>query len=314
MKKILSLMFAALIFIGCSSANSDKNDAPVLRIGTEGTYSPFTYHDNSGKLVGYDVEVIEEAAKRAGFKPEFYETNWDAIFSGLNSNRFDMIANQISDNNPKRAELYTLSNPYIVTSAAIAVRANNDTIKSLKDISFHVDTGDILAIIGPSGSGKTTLLRCLNYLEMPNNGTLSFCDGSLNLDFSEHIDKKDILKLRRKMGMVFQSYNLFPHKTALENVTEGLIVVQKIHRDEAEHIALEIIKKVGLSDKINLYPSSLSGGQQQRVAIARAVALNPDILLLDEPTSALDKELVGEVLNTLKTACKRETNHGISNS
>ncbi len=176
----------------------------------------------------------------------------------------------------------------------------------LKDISFHVDTGDILAIIGPSGSGKTTLLRCLNYLEMPNNGTLSFCDGSLNLDFSEHIDKKDILKLRRKMGMVFQSYNLFPHKTALENVTEGLIVVQKIHRDEAEHIALEIIKKVGLSDKINLYPSSLSGGQQQRVAIARAVALNPDILLLDEPTSALDKELVGEVLNTLKLLAKEK--------
>ncbi|AGZ81637.1 amino acid ABC transporter ATP-binding protein [Campylobacter fetus] len=176
----------------------------------------------------------------------------------------------------------------------------------LKDISFHVDTGDILAIIGPSGSGKTTLLRCLNYLEMPNNGTLGFCDGSFNLDFSKHIDKKDILKLRRKMGMVFQSYNLFPHKTALENVTEGLIVVQKIHKDEAEHIALEILKKVGLSDKINLYPSSLSGGQQQRVAIARAVALNPDILLLDEPTSALDKELVGEVLSTLKLLAKEK--------
>lgn len=133
MTKILSFIFAAFVFVACSSDNSNKQN--TLRIGTEGTYNPFTYHDNSGKLVGYDVEVISEAAKRAGFVPEFYETNWDAIFSGLNANRFDMIANQISNNNPKRAELYTLSDPYTVTSAAVAIRADNNTIKSLSDLN-----------------------------------------------------------------------------------------------------------------------------------------------------------------------------------
>ena len=117
--------------IGCSSNNTNKDK---LRVATEGTYNPFSYHDASGKLVGYDVEVITEAAKRAGFEIEFHETNWDAIFSGLNSNRFDMIANQISDADPKRAQLYTLSDPYIVTSAAVAVRANDNSINSLSDI------------------------------------------------------------------------------------------------------------------------------------------------------------------------------------
>ncbi|MFW5607631.1 amino acid ABC transporter ATP-binding protein [Campylobacter hyointestinalis] len=185
----------------------------------------------------------------------------------------------------------------------------NKSIKEnqiLKNINFHVDKGDVLAIIGPSGSGKTTLLRCLNLLENPDSGIISFCDKSLELDFSKHISRSDTLKIRRKMGMVFQSFNLFPHKTALENVTEGLIQVQKMNKFEAANLALELLKKVGLEDKINLYPSSLSGGQQQRVAIIRAVALKPDILLLDEPTSALDKELVGEVLNTLKLLAKEK--------
>ena len=131
MKNILAILFVTFVFIGCSG---DKNTKDKLRIATEGTYNPFSYHDESGKLVGYDVEVIAEAAKRAGFEIEFHETNWDAIFSGLNSNRFDMIANQISDADPKRAELYTLSDPYIVTSAAIAVRADDNSINSLNDI------------------------------------------------------------------------------------------------------------------------------------------------------------------------------------
>ncbi|ANE36069.1 amino acid ABC transporter, ATP-binding protein [Campylobacter iguaniorum] len=181
----------------------------------------------------------------------------------------------------------------------------NDNI-ILNDINFHVNKGDVLAIIGPSGSGKTTLLRSLNLLETPNSGIISFCDGSLELDFAKHISKKETLSLRRKMGMVFQNYNLFPHKTALENVTEGLIVVQKMDKNEAKQIALNLLQKVGLQDKANMYPSSLSGGQQQRVAIVRAMALKPDILLLDEPTSALDKELVGEVLNTLKLLAKEK--------
>lgn len=189
------------------------------------------------------------------------------------------------------------------------VKKLNKFIKNnhiLKDISFDVKVGDILTIIGPSGSGKTTLLRSLNALEIPDSGILSFCDGSLEIDFSKHVDKTRILKLRRKMGMVFQSYNLFSHKTALENVTEGLIIVQKIDKKSAEKIALELLNKVGLGDKINAYPSSLSGGQQQRVAITRAVALKPDIILLDEPTSALDKELVAEVLSTLKLLAKEK--------
>lgn len=142
MSKFSSVVFLSFLifFLGCQSdsttqlSNLESNNKPVLKIGTEGTYSPFTYHDSSGKLVGYDVEVITEAASRAGFIPEFFETNWDAIFSGINSNRFDMIANQISDNNPQRAELYTLSKPYAITSASLAIRADNEDIKELKDI------------------------------------------------------------------------------------------------------------------------------------------------------------------------------------
>ncbi|MBP3675228.1 MAG: amino acid ABC transporter ATP-binding protein, partial [Campylobacter sp.] len=167
----------------------------------------------------------------------------------------------------------------------------------LSNISFDIKKGEIIAIIGPSGSGKTTLLRSLNYLEIPDSGILEFSDGSLKIDFKSHPSKQEILNLRRKMGMVFQSYNLFAHLNATQNITQGLISVQKIDKDKAINIALSLLEKFGLKDKVNAYPSSLSGGQQQRVAIARAVALKPNILLLDEPTSALDKELVSEVLS-----------------
>ncbi|WP_096013168.1 amino acid ABC transporter ATP-binding protein [Campylobacter lanienae] len=170
----------------------------------------------------------------------------------------------------------------------------------LSNISFDIKKGEIIAIIGPSGSGKTTLLRSLNYLEAPDSGILEFSDGSLKIDFKKHPNKQEILNLRRKMGMVFQSYNLFAHLNATQNITQGLISVQKIPKEKAIDIALNLLNKFGLKDRANAYPSSLSGGQQQRVAIARAMALKPDILLLDEPTSALDKELVSEVLSTLK--------------
>ncbi|WP_279061843.1 amino acid ABC transporter ATP-binding protein [Campylobacter lanienae] len=170
----------------------------------------------------------------------------------------------------------------------------------LSNISFDIKKGEIIAIIGPSGSGKTTLLRSLNYLEAPDSGILEFSDGSLKIDFKKHPNKQEILNLRRKMGMVFQSYNLFAHLNATQNITQGLISVQKMPKEKAIEIALNLLNKFGLKDRANAYPSSLSGGQQQRVAIARAVALKPDILLLDEPTSALDKELVSEVLSTLK--------------
>lgn len=171
----------------------------------------------------------------------------------------------------------------------------------LKGINIKVDKGEIISILGPSGSGKTTLLRCLNYLESPDGGTVTIGDISIN---SGKVNKKEIINLRKKSAMVFQSYNLFQHKTVLQNVMEGLIVVQKRNAKESKEIALEVLQKVGLKSKIDSFPSQLSGGQQQRVGIARALALNPDVILFDEPTSALDPELVGEVLEVIAKIAK----------
>ena len=160
-----------------------------------------------------------------------------------------------------------------------------------------MDQGDVIAIIGPSGSGKTTLLRCLNYLERADSGTMVF-DGQ-QLDMAR-VPKKEIARLRKKTAFVFQSYNLFANKNALQNVTEGLIVGRKMPRAQAEEIGRKALEKVGLSDRCGYYPSQLSGGQQQRVAIARAIAAKPEIIFFDEPTSALDPELTGEVLSVMR--------------
>lgn len=170
----------------------------------------------------------------------------------------------------------------------------------LRDIDLRLEKGKVLVIVGPSGSGKTTLLRCINLLETPTEGELSV--GDLHLSFSpgSKLRKTDILALRQRTGMVFQSYNLFPHRTAVENVMEGLITVQKAGKNEARSRALDMLRKVGLEEKTDVYPYQLSGGQQQRVGIARAIAMDPDLLLFDEPTSALDPELVGEVLSVMK--------------
>ena len=168
----------------------------------------------------------------------------------------------------------------------------------LKGIDMNVEKGDVIAIIGPSGSGKTTLLRCLNFLSMAEEGTMVFDD--MHLDFSKKISRQDISSIRKRTAFVFQSFNLFFNKTALENVTEGLIVARKMKKDEAERIGMELLEKVGLSDRADYYPSQLSGGQQQRVAIARALATDPEIIYFDEPTSALDPELISEVLNVIK--------------
>lgn len=168
----------------------------------------------------------------------------------------------------------------------------------LKKIDMKIEKGKVIAILGPSGSGKTTLLRCLNALEIPNRGELAFDDFSI--DFSKKVKQADILKLRRKSGMVFQAYHLFPHRTALENVMEGPVQVQKRNKEEVRKEAIQLLDKVGLKDKMDLYPFQLSGGQQQRVGIARALATNPEILLADEATSALDPETTTEVLALLK--------------
>lgn len=171
----------------------------------------------------------------------------------------------------------------------------------LRGIDLNIAKGQVVVILGPSGSGKTTFLRCLNALEMPEAGTVKFDNETpLNIDFGKQPGKKDILALRRKSGMVFQQYNLFPHKTALENVMEGPVAVQGKSADQVRGEAVELLEKVGLGDKTELYPFQLSGGQQQRVGIARALAIRPELMLFDEPTSALDPELVQEVLNTMK--------------
>lgn len=171
----------------------------------------------------------------------------------------------------------------------------------LRGIDLDVGKGQVVVILGPSGSGKTTFLRCLNALETPEQGTVEFDNAApLRIDFAAKPSKADILALRRKSGMVFQQYNLFSHKTALQNVMEGPVVVQNKPVAEARAQALRLLEKVGLGDKTDLYPFQLSGGQQQRVGIARALAIEPELMLFDEPTSALDPELVQDVLNTMK--------------
>ncbi|KYG96492.1 amino acid ABC transporter ATP-binding protein [Paenibacillus sp. SEL1] len=174
------------------------------------------------------------------------------------------------------------------------------SLEVLKGVDVTLDKGKVLVIIGPSGSGKTTLLRCLNLLEVPDQGEIQVGDIALNFAKGTKLRQENILALRKRTGMVFQSYNLFPHMTAVQNVMEGQVTVQKKSKDEARKRALELLKKVGLADKAESYPHQLSGGQQQRVGIARAMAVEPEVLLFDEPTSALDPELVGEVLKVIK--------------
>lgn len=178
----------------------------------------------------------------------------------------------------------------------LSKKFNNNVV--LEDINLTIHQGDVVGIIGPSGTGKSTLLRCLNQLELPEKGTITIGEKTINL--SERKNKKDILELRKQTGMVFQRFNLFEKKTALENVMEGLIIVQKKSREEARKIAFRELENVGMAAWANHYPRHMSGGQQQRVAIARTLAMRPQLILLDEPTSALDPELVGEVLETIR--------------
>lgn len=177
-------------------------------------------------------------------------------------------------------------------------------VEVLKGVDIQVEKGDIVVILGPSGSGKTTLLRCINFLERADEGTLLFDD--IHTDFSK-ASKKEINAVRKKSAFVFQNYGLFDNKTVLENVTEGLIIGRKVPKKNAIETGIRALEKVGLSDRLDYYPSQLSGGQQQRVGIARALAVNPDVILFDEPTSALDPELVGEVLQVIRKLAKEGT-------
>ncbi|MBP5282497.1 MAG: amino acid ABC transporter ATP-binding protein [Lachnospiraceae bacterium] len=175
---------------------------------------------------------------------------------------------------------------------------NNNVVLDGIDLTIH--EGDVLGIIGPSGTGKSTLLRCINQLEVPEAGSIEIDEKEIDLSNSKKSNQKNVTELRQKTGMVFQRFNLFQKKTALENVMEGLITVQKKSKEEARQIALKELERVGMTAWANHYPKHLSGGQQQRVAIARVLAMKPHLILMDEPTSALDPELVGEVLETIK--------------
>ena len=183
------------------------------------------------------------------------------------------------------------------------------SVNALSNVNLEVNEGEVVTIIGPSGSGKSTLLRSINQLEKIDSGRIEI-EGEAVVSISksgkhEHINRKQIIRLNKKLGMVFQHFNLFPHKTVIENVMEAPVIVNKIKKSEAAERAQILLETVGLSDKKDSYPSRISGGQKQRVAIARALGMEPDVLLCDEPTSALDPELVGEVLAALKKLAEK---------
>lgn len=179
-----------------------------------------------------------------------------------------------------------------------------DGVEILKGINMNVKKGEVVVIIGPSGTGKSTLLRCINFLEIPTKGMVEI--GNIRVD-SENATKLQIHELRKHTSMVFQNYNLFYNKTAIENIMEPLTQVQNVNKKEAEKISMKILKQIGLEDKKDFYPVQMSGGQQQRISIGRAMAVHPDIMLFDEPTSALDPELVGEVLDVIKKLADADT-------
>ncbi len=189
-------------------------------------------------------------------------------------------------------------NNVLITVEGLYKHFNNGVVKALNGIDCQINKGEVVVIVGPSGSGKSTLLRSLNLLENPTSGHIYF-------DGTDITDKKANINLHRKrMGMVFQHFNLFPHMTVLKNMSIAPMKLLNKTKEEAESYAMELLRKVGLDDRADAYPSQLSGGQKQRVAIVRALAMNPDVLLFDEPTSALDPEMVGEVLEVMKALAK----------
>jgi len=181
---------------------------------------------------------------------------------------------------------------------------NGQTV--LHGIDLEVASGEVVAIIGPSGSGKTTLLRCINLLETPDSGTIKVGEIAIDASLAQTKQKEQVRQLRQQVGFVFQNFNLFPHRSVLENIIEGPVIVKGEPKGEAEARARALLEKVGLQGRESSFPRRLSGGQQQRVAIARALAMRPQVILFDEPTSALDPELVGEVLNTIRALAQEK--------
>lgn len=188
--------------------------------------------------------------------------------------------------------------------AISGLKKNFHSLEVLKGIDFTAKKGEVISIIGPSGTGKSTLLRCVNYLERPTEGTITIDGVTVE---AQSAKRSDIMKLRSKTAMVFQSYNLFKNKTAIENIMEPMVVCQKMDKGEAKKKAEEILKAVGLLEKRDSYPAHLSGGQQQRIGIGRALAVNPQVMLFDEPTSSLDPELINEVLEVIKNLAAQRT-------
>ncbi|WP_226571644.1 amino acid ABC transporter ATP-binding protein [Mangrovibacter yixingensis] len=190
-------------------------------------------------------------------------------------------------------------------NAAVSVKNLSkqfDNVEVLRDINLDVQKGEVVSILGSSGSGKSTLLRCMNWLEQPDRGEIRISGSRIGVDDSgKHMSHRELSKVRERVGMVFQSFNLWPHLTVLQNVTEALLHVKGLKRTEANEIAHKQLEKVGMNHKADSYPITLSGGQKQRVAIARSLAMSPEVILFDEPTSALDPELVGEVLAVMKS-------------
>ncbi|QJQ95920.1 MULTISPECIES: amino acid ABC transporter ATP-binding protein [Halomonadaceae] len=189
-------------------------------------------------------------------------------------------------------------------TAAVSIRnlsKSFDDVEVLRDVDLEVKRGEVVSILGSSGSGKSTLLRCINWLEVPDHGEIRVAGDRIGINVNgKPMSRRELAKRRARLGMVFQSFNLWPHLSVLRNVTEAPIHVQGMAKAEAERLGLELLEKVGMTEKRDNYPYTLSGGQKQRVAIARALAMQPDVMLFDEPTSALDPELVGEVLAVMK--------------
>ena len=316
-------------------------DSQCIIVNDDSDYK--TSDDLKGKTVGCTngqaaQTIIEDMAKEKGFTVKLYEDSAVGM-NDLKLGRIDAYANTTTNvnaftHNNTDAKFRFFDEQLLANNVAYFLQKTDDgdkltkelddviqdmlddgtvakiteefdeNTKVLEDINLTINKNEVIAILGPSGTGKSTLLRCLNYLTVPTKGKITI--GDVTVDAQNHT-KRDVIELRKHSSMVFQGYNLFKNKTALENVMEALTVVQKKSKAEAEKIALELLDKVGMSERKDFYPSKLSGGQQQRVGIARALAVNPNVVLFDEPTSALDPELVGEVLNTIKSLAEEGT-------